>query len=642
MIKHLSNTFALLYILSNQLLIAQVGELRDSGAFDQACQRGIGPWYFASNYANYEGAIPYDIIDLNSKKVSLIDRDGVVCFCEGESEFSGLVTANDVTLYGNGAARTVKVSPSIDNYFNLIFLKDDDLFRFTRYYPFDLKDEGLGISNGKKNLELSIKNITFTNSLSRSQSENWLQKYSPIAKDLRDQVIENVNCLNDQLESSSNSDNEAIRQECFDDNQGMIPSVFEFSKSSIQGNRANASLMLENVIFLEIDNDNLLEFFSEEGVATFENIQLVQNNTLGGLQIAGIRNLELSNVKADRNYNTTFDFIKNQNVSLSNVLIENSRSLSGLIMMGNFNQSLSKIKINENELFLLIAHSHDIFAPTIIGEGQLSINDFEVSDSQVHTIWFSNQKLKADNVFFNNNKWYAPFMFMASEKKPFKFNRLGFENNRGGVEESDAMKFRMGGGDHFTLSINGSGSLNNFTFGGNQISVPIMLHSSKMIFNRSYFAENNILEGNDTYKSLIVQVGNIEYNNAQFLNNNFQWSSASPRFQGQKIIIIPRFLYYENIENTYSMLREDEPLYRLLANHKISMRNVRMDHPGDVASIFAINANTLQDWPQTGDAEGINPSVFQLGEESGEYSMYKFYETDNIECAFVDDVYGCQ
>ena len=81
-----------------------------------------------------------------------------------------------------------------------------------------------------------------------------------------------------------------------------------------------------------------------------------------------------------------------QNVSLSNVLIENSISLSGLIMMGNFNQSLSKIKINENELFLFIAHSHDIFAPTMIGEGELSINDFEVSDSQVHSIWFSNQK----------------------------------------------------------------------------------------------------------------------------------------------------------------------------------------------------------------------------------------------------------
>ena len=131
-----------------------------------------------------------------------------------------------------------------------------------------------------------------------------------------------------------------------------------------------------------------------------------------------------------------------------------------------------------------------------------------------------------------------------------------------------------------------------------------MLHSSKMIFNRSYFAENNILEGNDTYKSLIVQVGNIEYNNAQFLNNNFQWSSASPRFQGQKIIIIPRFLYYENIENTYSMLREDEPLYRLLANHKISMRNVMMDHPGDVASIFEIIFNDLDYWDLSWDGVG--------------------------------------
>ena len=32
MIKHLSNTFILLYILINQILIAQVGELKDSVA----------------------------------------------------------------------------------------------------------------------------------------------------------------------------------------------------------------------------------------------------------------------------------------------------------------------------------------------------------------------------------------------------------------------------------------------------------------------------------------------------------------------------------------------------------------------------------------------------------------------------------
>ena len=68
MLKYLSNAFVILFITINQLLIAQVEQLKNSGAFDQACQKGIGPWYFAATYANYDGAVQYDIIDLKSKK----------------------------------------------------------------------------------------------------------------------------------------------------------------------------------------------------------------------------------------------------------------------------------------------------------------------------------------------------------------------------------------------------------------------------------------------------------------------------------------------------------------------------------------------------------------------------------------------
>ena len=40
--------------------------------------------------------------------------------------------------------------------------------------------------------------------------------------------------------------------------------------------------MLYDEIFREIDNDNLIEFDSDEGKARLENIQLVQNNNMGG------------------------------------------------------------------------------------------------------------------------------------------------------------------------------------------------------------------------------------------------------------------------------------------------------------------------------------------------------------------------
>ena len=631
MLKYLSNAFVLLFILIHQLLFAQVEQLKSSGAFDQACQKGIGPWYFASNYTNgilhNEADGQYELFDLNSKKISLIDRDGVVCFCEGESEFSGLVTANNVTLYGNGAVERVIVSPSLDNYFNLIFLDNNDLLQFSQYYPFILKDEWLGISNGKEDLELSIKNITFTNSLTRNESQNWLQKYVPTVREINDQLIENVNCLNEQFSLSDEGEEfnfsfDEQAQECFNDGQMFIS---KFSQSSIQGNRPNTTLALENVIFKEINNDMLIEFFSNEGIATFENIQLVQNKTLGGMLIEGIRTLELSNVKADQNFNTTFIFIKNQNVLLSDVSFENSRNWSGLVMIGNYNQSLSKIKAHRNEFFTLNVHTSNVRGPVMTGEGKLTINDFEVSDSKIGLIFLTNQKLKAENTFFKNNEWDVPFVFSSSEKNPFKFSGLVFENNRPGPL--------------FTLAISGFGSLDNFTFTDNEINLPMMINSSKMIINRSLFINNTINGMNDTYNSLILQIGNVKYINTQFLNNNFQWAT-NKRFQGQEVVIIPRYIFYEDYEHAISILRENQPNYSLLMNHKISMKNVRMNHSENVASILAINADNITGWSYS-DAERTNPNFFQLGAENGDFTIYKFQEVDNIECSF-EDIYRCR
>ena len=639
MLKYLSNAFVLLFIIIHQLLFAQLELLKNSGALDQACQKGIGPWYFASNYTNgilhNEADGQYELFDLNSKKISLIDRDGVVCFCEGESEFSGLVTANNVTLYGNGAAERVIVSPSLDNYFNLIFLDNSDLLQFSQYYPFILKDDDLSISNGKEDLELSIKNITFTNSLTRNESQNWLQKYAPTVREINDQLIENVNCLKEQFSLSDEGEGfswsfDEQAQECFSDDQMFIS---KFSQSSIQGNRPNTTLALENVIFKEINNDMLIEFFSNEGIATFENIQLVQNRTLGGMLIEGTRTIELSNVKADQNFNTTFIFIKNQNVSLSDVSFENSRNWSGLVMMGNYNQSLSKIKAHRNEFFTLNVHTSNLHGPIMIGEGKLTINDFEVSDSQIQSIFLTNQKLKAENTFFKNNKWDIPFLFSSSDQNPFKFSGLVFENNRPGVEFDDFSS------SFFTIAISGFGSLNNFTFADNEINFPMMINSSKMIFNRSLFIKNTINGMNDTYNPLILQIGNVEYINTQFLNNNFQWATDK-RFQGQEVVIIPRFIFYEGNELAISVLRENRPNYSLLMNHKISMKNVRMNHSENVASILAINADNITGWSYS-DAERANPNFFQLGAENGDFTIYKFQEVDNIECAF-EDVYRCR
>ncbi len=75
-------------------------------------------------------------------------------------------------------------------------------------------------------------------------------------------------------------------------------------------------------------------------------------------------------------------------------------------------------------------------------------------------------------------------------------------------------------------------------------------------------------------------------------------------------------------------------------NHKISMKNVRMNHSENVASILAINADNITGWSYS-DAERANPNFFQLGAENGDFTIYKFQEVDNIECAF-EDVYRCR
>ena len=117
----------------------------------------------------------------------------------------------------------------------------------------------------------------------------------------------------------------------------------------------------------------------------------------------------------------------------------------------------------------------------------------------------------------------------------------------------------------------------------------------------------------------------------------------STNTQGQEIIIFPRFIFVEGNEPALAAIgdRQDyESLYGSLENHNISMRNVKMNHSDNVASIFTINANELRDMPSHRDAENL-PSFFQQGVENGDFNIYKLKEVDNIECGF-EDLYQCQ
>jgi len=639
MVKHLSNTIILLYILSNQLLVAQVEELRQSGAFDQACQSGRGPWYFPSNSNNDEREGQFERIDLSPENVSLIDQDGVVCFCEGKSEFSGLVTASNVILYGNGSAETITVSPKMDNYFNLVFLKDDDLERFNEhytFYKFESKDEK-NIANSKDNLELSIRNITFTNSLSRSQSENWLGDKSEAAAYSRrqmEELQEVSDCLNDNLINSLEEDNDP--SDCQPQSIAESADSGTLTESTIQGNRPNTLLKMENVIFKQIDNDNLIEYFSDEGVATFKDLQLFENTTQEGVRIGGIRELSLFNIALSKNTSTNLNFFNNQNVSLDDISIENGTSLTVLALIGNFNQSLSNIKMHRNKnMYLAFMTRNPMNARR--GEGKLNISNLDVSNNEIFNVWFYGQDLKSENIIFNNNQWNNPLLLTVTDKKPFEINKLGFLYNQRSTD----------GPIGFGVFIVGSGSINNFTFENNQSDFfPITLHSSKMVINKSFFGENKVLT-----PYLILQIGNIEYHNSVFQDTYYSMIYNDPKLEDYskdynlgRSVIYPRYIYDGNINFVFNDVREDPTPYRMLRNHKITMKNVRMNLQRKVVSIFAIN-DLNRHYAFTNEMEngdGIPFEWYEEGANNNLYSIYRFEEIENQECAFVDDVYRCQ
>ena len=68
---------------------------------------------------------------LSEDEISVITEDGVVVFCEGESKFSGLFTANELVLYGNGNVEDVIISPIDYKYFNLVSLDMEELIELS-------------------------------------------------------------------------------------------------------------------------------------------------------------------------------------------------------------------------------------------------------------------------------------------------------------------------------------------------------------------------------------------------------------------------------------------------------------------------------------------------------------------------------
>ena len=157
-INKLSN-FLLIFTILTNIGFSQIEDLKNSGLIEKSCKQDNGPWFFQYNN---------DVINetpelLSEDEISVITEDGVVVFCEGESNFSGLFTANELVLYGSGNVEDVMVSPIDYKYFNLVSLDMEELIEFIDFHDYDSLNK-LNIKNIEIDNEsnITILNTTFT------------------------------------------------------------------------------------------------------------------------------------------------------------------------------------------------------------------------------------------------------------------------------------------------------------------------------------------------------------------------------------------------------------------------------------------------------------------------------------------------
>jgi len=425
MIKKLSNTLILLSILSNQLLVAQLDEFIESGVFDRACERGMGPWYFFPN----DGDNP---VDLTMDDLIIIEEDGgVICFCPGESQFSGVVTARDITLYGNGDANEIIVSPNANYYFNLIAVTNQDLISFTNSYELQKT-----LTNVDDKLNISIKNITFTRNYDPSQKFSmWLD-------------LSETNHLEDLISCLTEVGLRQITlQEYLEDvnSEDVTGCVNEFGElglslaALIQINRPNTSLDLMEVSFKEFSNITSIIEYVSNGEISIQNVDIINNRPILGLLL----------------------FDKFKNLSISNLQIKNNTQSSIYFAAGTSVYDDPKIDIN-------------------------GLDIVENRDLTFH-IWSRNFKLTGQSLHFRMNKWRYPFMLWASDRTFFDINKLSFINNLSLNDITNNL------GDGFGIHIGGSGTITDSEFIGNSFKNGFQLRSKKTIFVGSVFKENTIL-----------------------------------------------------------------------------------------------------------------------------------------------------
>tara|TARA_B100001250_G_scaffold378162_1_gene367788 strand:- start:63 stop:1820 length:1758 start_codon:yes stop_codon:yes gene_type:complete len=398
MTKYLLNTLILLFFLINKFSFAQTdtpldriltmaegikngSEMNVNRLCDPNNGLANGPWYNAYWITDsgrmmnewYMLGDPNEGDPISSQRrnnLSLIDKDGVVVFCEGESRFSGLVTAENVAFIGNGEPENIIVSPAGNFYFNLISLHSDNLQLFADHYNLD--DVEKMIDSHENDARILINNVTFTNHNSPRKSQLWNDNPS-------DQQLESLKeCLGAFY---VNGYDETID----DSNARSCLSRFGVlgisSGAAIQVDRSRTFLHINNVIFKEFANVvSIIESTSKSSDINIQNTQIIDNQTkLGSILITSQNNLSLSNIK----------IINNDNAGIA---------------LGAFLKTIGQ---------------------------NTQINNIEVANNDTTWFWASSEELFLDNILFENNAFSLPFLIATPQQSYFNINNINFIKNRG-------------------------------------------------------------------------------------------------------------------------------------------------------------------------------------------------------------------
>ena len=561
--------FYVLIFMSCQFMFAQVEQLRQDGAFDSVCSTGMGPWYFVAPYNTT------DPIDLSVDDLSIINQEGVVCFCEGESEFSGLITAkNNVVLYGNGKAEDIIVTPSEGFYFNLISVKKEDLFNLSTIYGPKFEN----IANIDDDLvDISIENITFTNYYSAKDG------FPNLFNNSNTQELDAfVDCLSN-IDDDYNNLYSPERLDCIE----QFDELGFSAAASIQVNRPKTNLSLNNVVFKEF--------------ATIA---------------------------------TILEYITNGDLNIQNTVIINNQTKIGLLLLDKFkNLSISNTLITKNtQSYVYIGGSSD----SDIDEPKIHIEGLDVIDNRMLTfhIWSRNFKFTGENLNFEKNKFYLPFMLWASDRTLFNINQFRFVNNTGFEQYIPEGGSAIG----FGINIGGSGTITDSEFAINTFSGGFILRSNRTIFNESIFKKNKI----NMMPFLIYQIGSLGFKNTTFIDNYF---SSSHSHSLPFAIFMPRLLIEHYVsDNPLAYLIDQPAPYTDLQLHELNLENVKFQESDtNFASILSVNNWDI--FPEIASRfEDGYPSVYRMLDEFNSddiFSIYKFDQINSLNCIYSQNNYIC-